>query len=75
METIVLYLGWATLLGLVIAACGCAWYWAVYWTLKSIAATATTTKLVRIYTVSLYRKRRRQKQKALNNLMSQTKQI
>lgn len=75
METAVTFVGWLVVIGVAVLGAAWVWYYAIYWLLKAFGANATTTKLVRIYAASLYRERQRQKQKALNTLMSHTRQV
>lgn len=60
METTVLYIGWATVIGALALACGWVWYYALFWWFNAIKDTAAMGKFIRMHAISIRRRRARE---------------
>lgn len=69
METVVTYIGWAVVAGVLFLACGWVWYYALFWWFNAIKNTAAMSKFVRMYVISMHRKRRREKLKYIKDTL------
>lgn len=69
METTVMYVGWATVIGVLVLACGWVWYYVLFWWFNAIKNTYAMVKFVRLYVISTHRKRRRDKERYLREVL------
>ena len=54
METTVLYIGWATVIGALLFACCWVWYYALFWLFNAIKNTAAMGKFIRMHAISIF---------------------
>lgn len=74
METTVLYIGWATVIGALLFACCWVWYYALFWLFNAIKNTAAMGKFIRMHAISIRRKRARESRRYAQEALLRTSQ-
>ena len=61
MEIVVMYVGWAMVVGALVLACGLVWYYALFWIFNAIKNTYYMGVFIRFWVIAVHRKRRIEK--------------